>query len=115
MYCHWSNVKNDCTFSIKADLLIDFINKIAEEFIQNGLKANEVLQKENYVVSVRTAFDGRTARATTNKVDDESLKRVVAASETLARPQISRMTRAERQSFMAKAPVGVSLGDRSIL
>ena len=38
-------------------------------------------------VSVRTAFDGRTARATTNKFDDESLKRVVQASESLAKVQ----------------------------
>jgi len=38
-------------------------------------------------VSVRTVFDGRTARATTNKIDDESLKRVVAASAELARSQ----------------------------
>ena len=38
-------------------------------------------------VSVRTVFDGRTARATTNKIDDDSLKRVVAASAELARSQ----------------------------
>jgi len=39
------------------------------------------------VASVRTAFDGRTARATTNKLDDDSLRRVVQASESLARVQ----------------------------
>ena len=44
-----------------------------------------MFEEENYGVSVRTVFDGRTARATTNKLDDESLKRVVQASETLAR------------------------------
>ena len=38
-------------------------------------------------MSVRTAFGGRTARATTNKLDDESLKRVVQTSESLARVQ----------------------------
>ena len=36
---------------------------------------------------MRTVFDGRTARATTNKTDDDSLRRVVAASATLARSQ----------------------------
>ena len=44
-------------------------------------------RKKDTRVSVRTAFDGRTARATTNKFDDESLKRVVQASESLARVQ----------------------------
>jgi len=40
------------------------------------------------VASVRTAFDGRTARATTNKLDDDSwVRRVVQASESLARVQ----------------------------
>jgi PmbA protein len=43
--------------------------------------------EENYGVSVRTVFDGRTARATTNKFDDESLRNVVTASETLAKVQ----------------------------
>jgi predicted Zn-dependent protease len=36
---------------------------------------------------VRTVFNGRTARASTNKLDDESLKRVVHASESLAKVQ----------------------------
>jgi predicted Zn-dependent protease len=43
--------------------------------------------EENYGVSVRTVFGGRTARATTNKFDDESLKNVVSASESLAKVQ----------------------------
>ena len=54
-------------------------------FANNTIHQN--VAEENYVVSVRTAFDGRTARATTNKLDDESLKRVVTASEKLARVQ----------------------------
>ena len=53
--------------------------------------ANNVIHQnvadENYGVSVRTAFGGRTARASTNKLDDESLKRVVMASESLAKVQ----------------------------
>src|SRR2546423_11961413 len=56
-------------------------------FANNTIQQN--VAEENYVVSVRTAFDGRTARATTNKLDDESLKRVVAASEKLAQVQPS--------------------------
>jgi predicted Zn-dependent protease len=43
--------------------------------------------EENSGVSVRTVFGGRTARATTNKFDAESLKDVVRASESLARMQ----------------------------
>jgi PmbA protein len=38
-------------------------------------------------ISVRAVVDGRTARASTNKTDDESLRRVVASSLTLARNQ----------------------------
>src|ERR1700688_4459369 len=54
-------------------------------FANNVIHQN--VAEENYSVSVRTAFDGRTARATTNKLDDDSLKRVVQASESLARVQ----------------------------
>src|SRR5580658_6725493 len=54
-------------------------------FANNIIHQN--VAEENYVVSVRTAFSGRTARSTTNKLDDESLKRVVQSSEKLAKVQ----------------------------
>src|SRR5215472_11075690 len=54
-------------------------------FANNVIHQN--VAEQNYGVSVRTAFGGRTARASTNKLDDESLKRVVAASESLAKVQ----------------------------
>jgi len=54
-------------------------------FANNTIHQN--VAEENTSISVRTVFGQRTARATTNKVDDESLKRVVEASESLARVQ----------------------------
>jgi predicted Zn-dependent protease len=54
-------------------------------FANNTIHQN--VAEENYSVSVRTAFDGRTARATTNKFDGDSLTRVVQASESLAKVQ----------------------------
>jgi PmbA protein len=54
--------------------------------------ANNIIHQnvadENHVVSVRTVFGGRTARATTNKFDDESLRQVVRSSENLAKVQL---------------------------
>src|SRR5271165_4269857 len=54
-------------------------------FANNTIHQN--VAEENYGVSVRTVFGGRTARATTNRLDDDSLKRVVASSEALAKVQ----------------------------
>jgi PmbA protein len=54
-------------------------------FANNTIHQN--VAEQSLSVSVRTVFDGRTARATTNKTDDESLRRVVASSGTLARSQ----------------------------
>ena len=54
-------------------------------FANNVIHQN--VAEENCGVSVRTVFDGRTARASTNKLDDDSLKRVLEASESLARVQ----------------------------
>ena len=48
---------------------------------------NTIHQNVAYGISVRTVFGGRTARASTNKLDDESLKRVVRASESIAKVQ----------------------------
>ncbi len=54
-------------------------------FANNTIHQN--VAEENHVLSVRTAFGGRTARATTNKFDDESLRQVVKSSESLAKVQ----------------------------
>jgi PmbA protein len=54
-------------------------------FANNTIHQN--VEEENSVVSIRTNFAGRTARATANQFDDESLRRAVAASENLARVQ----------------------------
>ncbi len=56
-------------------------------FANNTIHQN--VEEENSIVSIRTNFGGRTARATANQCDDESLRRAVAASEKLARVQAS--------------------------
>jgi len=54
-------------------------------FANNTIHQN--VEEENSIVSIRTNFAGRTARATTNQFDDESLRRAITASENLARVQ----------------------------
>src|ERR1700678_4788810 len=54
-------------------------------FANNTIHQN--VEDENHVISVRTVFGGRTARAFTNRFDDESLRRVVESSEALAKVQ----------------------------
>jgi predicted Zn-dependent protease len=54
-------------------------------FANNTIHQN--VAEENCGVSVRTVFGGRTARATTNRFDDQSLHDVVKASEDLAKVQ----------------------------
>ena len=54
-------------------------------FANNTIHQN--VAEENHVVSVRSVFGGRTARAFTNKFDDESLRQVVRSAESLAKVQ----------------------------
>jgi|SRR5579862_853177 len=54
-------------------------------FANNTIHQN--VAEENHIVSVRSVFGGRTARAFTNKFDDESLRQVVRSSESLAKVQ----------------------------
>ena len=54
-------------------------------FANNAIHQN--VEEENSIVSIRTNFAGRTARATTNQFDGESLQRAITASENLARVQ----------------------------
>ena len=67
------------------EVIFNATNYALTRFANNTIHQN--VADENHVLSVRTSFDGRTARATTNKFDEESLKRVVRASESLARVQ----------------------------
>src|ERR1700686_2238129 len=54
-------------------------------FANNTIHQN--VAEENNTVSVRTVFGGRTARAFTNKFDEESLRQVVRSAESLAKVQ----------------------------
>src|SRR6202142_253710 len=55
-------------------------------FANNTIHQN--VEEENSVVSIRTNFGGRTARATANQFDGDSLRRAGDASEKLARIQV---------------------------
>jgi PmbA protein len=77
-------------------------------FANNTIHQN--VAEENYTVSVRTAFGGRTARAFTNKFDDESLRQVVESSEKLAKvqhpdPDLLPMPDARSAGGTGEAPV----------
>lgn len=69
----------------ETEVEIDATTDALTRFANNTIHQN--VAEQSLVVSVRTVFDGRTARATTNKTDDESLRRAVAASSALARSQ----------------------------
>ena len=84
-------------------------------FANNTIHQN--VEEENSVVSIRTNFGGRTARSTANQFDDESLRRAVAASESLARvqepdPDLLPMPTAEQSDF-GKTPPAKGAGARA--
>ena len=54
-------------------------------FANNTIHQN--VEDESHTISVRTVFSGRTARATTNRFDEDALRRVVQSSESLAKVQ----------------------------
>ena len=76
-------------------------------FANNSIHQN--VAEQNHVVSVRSSFGQRTARASTNKLDDESLRRVVQASEEIARvteadPDLLPMVAPQEAGMAVKAP-----------
>jgi len=69
----------------EVEVLISGGRSALTRFANNVIHQN--VAEENHVVSVRTVFGGRTARAFTNRLDKESLRQVVRSSEALARVQ----------------------------
>ena len=63
---------------VEIDVTTDALTRFANNIIHQHV-AEQVLH-----ISVRAVMDGRTARATTNKTDEESLRRVTAAAAKLA-------------------------------
>jgi predicted Zn-dependent protease len=66
---------------VEIDAGVDALTRFANNTIHQNV-AEQVLS-----ISVRTVMDGRTARASTNKTDEESLRRVVDAAASLAKNQ----------------------------
>jgi predicted Zn-dependent protease len=66
---------------VEIDAVTDALTRFANNTIHQNV-AEQVLS-----VSVRTVFDGRMARATTNKTDEDSLRRVVETAKSMARSQ----------------------------
>src|SRR5437762_4619664 len=71
--------------AVEVEVLVYGGRSALTRFANNVIHQN--VAEENYGVSVRTVFGGRTARASTNKLDDESLQRAVRASEDFAKVQ----------------------------
>ena len=69
----------------ETEVEIGVVSDALTRFANNTIHQN--VAEQSLSVSVRTVLDGRTARATTNKTDDDSLRRVVETSKTLARSQ----------------------------
>lgn len=69
----------------EVEVLVGGGSSALTRFANNTIHQN--VADENHVVSIRVAFDKRTARASTNKFDDESLKRTVQSAEQMARVQ----------------------------
>lgn len=67
------------------ELLISSGRSALTRFANNTIHQN--MAEEEAHLSVRVSFGGRTARATTNKTDQESLRRVVQSAEALAKVQ----------------------------
>jgi predicted Zn-dependent protease len=67
------------------EIIFSSTNYALTRFANNTIHQN--VAELNEVASIRVAFDGKTARATTNCFDDESLKRAVQSAESMAKVQ----------------------------
>ncbi len=49
LHCTWN--QDTCKIQLLENLAVDFVNKVIEEMIQNGIKFKEIIQESNYYVS----------------------------------------------------------------
>src|SRR4051812_40934025 len=90
----------------ETELIVSGAKSSLSRFANNTITQN--VSEENYVLSVRVNLDGKTARATTNKFDDDSIRRVVESATALARvqePDSDLMPMPDRSAFDPAGPV----------
>jgi predicted Zn-dependent protease len=71
----------------EVEVIFSSANYSLTRFANNTIHQN--VSELNEVASIRVAFEGKTARATTNRFDHESLKRAVQSAESIAKVQES--------------------------
>jgi PmbA protein len=69
----------------ETEVHVDEVDDSLTRFANNAIHQN--VAERGLTVSVRTAVEGRTARATTNRVDEDSLRGAIEASLSLAHSQ----------------------------
>ena len=69
----------------ETEVHVDEVADALTRFANNGIHQN--VFEHGLTVSVRTVTDGRTARATTNRLDEDSLRATIEASLSLAHSQ----------------------------
>src|SRR3989441_8164767 len=69
----------------ETEVHLDEVANTLTRFANNAIHQN--VAENGLTVSVRTVADGRTARATTNRIDEDSLRAAIQASLSLAHSQ----------------------------
>lgn len=90
------------TSADEVELLISGGRHSLTRFANNGIHQN--VSDEGVTISIRTVMDGRTARATTSRIDDESIARSVKAAERFTQVQVrdpGLLPMAEKQTAKA--------------
>src|SRR5690242_18237652 len=69
----------------ETEVHVDEVADALTRFANNGIHQN--VSEHGLTVSIRTVAEGRTARATTNRLDEDSLRSTIEASLSLAHSQ----------------------------
>jgi predicted Zn-dependent protease len=73
------------TAAEETEVHVDEVASALTRFANNAIHQN--VAEHGLTVSIRTVADGRTARATTNRIDEDSLRAAIEASLSLAHSQ----------------------------
>jgi PmbA protein len=73
------------TVADETEVHVEEISGALTRFANNAIHQN--VAEHGLTVSIRTVLDGRTARATTNRIDEDSLRATIEASLTLSHSQ----------------------------
>jgi hypothetical protein len=101
-HCSWDPRDKICLLSVREDNFIEYINRVVEELVENGLRAQEILRVGNYFVSDIVSYQVYTERPYERLVIASAVNLNKVLAEVFGKENLPRVGRRKKIDRLEK-------------